>query len=123
MNPSSRAEAEKASYGRRYGSDTGRKYDPLKCAESVRNNGRWPSFHQCNRKPGFGPDGIFCKAHDPVAKKEREAKRDQKWDALCRAERPKRYAHDMLQLLKESQQVMPIDWRDRRDELIKKIEE
>lgn len=42
------------------------------CFEVSRAHGRWTSFGQCTRKRGFGPDGAFCKTHDPEAVKARQ---------------------------------------------------
>jgi hypothetical protein len=48
----------------------GQAEDPTRCIEEV-----WPSDttwypHQCSRKRGHGPDGLYCKQH---AKKHMEA--------------------------------------------------
>ena len=39
--------------------------DPARCCVEVSNGGRWPSYHQCNRPRGHGPEGAYCKQHDP----------------------------------------------------------
>lgn len=56
---------------------------PERCRSAVHDEGRWPSYHQCTRKPKVFRciDGIeygFCGIHDPdaVAKKD-NAKREQ----------------------------------------------
>lgn len=119
--PKSRAEAEMLTYGHFQKTP----YDPKHCCFSV-----WDSTmgfgrsYQCTRKPGFGPDKLYCKQHDPAAQEARDKKREEKWKLKDRAERPKWYAYEMLALLKESQS-MAIDggsWRKRRDALIKQIE-
>lgn len=33
------------------------------CVEEVQASGTWPHYHQCNRKRGHGPDGLYCKQH------------------------------------------------------------
>jgi len=66
--------AESISPQRRYGvwrgCPQGQAEDPTRCIEQV-----WPSDgtwipHQCSRKRGHGPDGLYCKQH---AKKAVEA--------------------------------------------------
>lgn len=47
--------------------------DYSRCCESVRQaDSRWPRYHQCVRKRGHGPDGAYCKQHDPEAVKARD---------------------------------------------------
>jgi len=50
---------------RRYGVWGGRPKgipeDPSRCIEEV-YGGRW-IHHQCSRKRGHGPDGLYCKQH------------------------------------------------------------
>lgn len=38
-------------------------YKPGKCAESVREPGRWPRYPQCSRDSGHGAKGLYCKQH------------------------------------------------------------
>jgi hypothetical protein len=45
----------------------------------VSTNERWPKYHQCSRKRGFGPDGLYCKQHDPAAEKERRQTSAERW--------------------------------------------
>lgn len=76
FGPTTRAEAEKTTYG--WGMHTIR-WNPERCAENVPEGGRSVGFHQCSRKPGHGPDGLYCKLHDPDRRKAKyeaeEAKR------------------------------------------------
>ena len=44
--------------------------NPTKCIESVW--GGWTG-HQCHRKRGHGPDGLYCRQHDPDAKAAKQA--------------------------------------------------
>jgi hypothetical protein len=79
--PKSRAEAEAISYG---GNSfrASKKYDPTRCAYEVDNSyNNWPSYAQCSKKPTCGPDGIFCKIHDPEYIAEKNRKRDEKYKA------------------------------------------
>lgn len=43
--------------------------------------------HQCSRKRGFGPDGAYCRQHDPDAVKKRQSEAQEKWDKQMRARR------------------------------------
>ena len=58
--PLTRAEAEKYRYCTWAGDQKGRAFDPARCAHEVYERGL---FYQCSRKPGHGPDEIFCKQH------------------------------------------------------------
>ena len=51
--------------------------DKTRCAESVYSGGREMCFYQCSRKRGFGPEGIYCRQHNPaaVAARKKEADR------------------------------------------------
>ena len=60
-----RAEAEKFRYNRWSGNPKGTLYDPARCCEEVSDGGRMMTTHQCNKKPGHGPDGLYCKQHNP----------------------------------------------------------
>jgi hypothetical protein len=71
-----------------YGSFGRAKPDYSRCAKKVANSGRWPSFHQCNRRNGNGKHGAYCKQHDPDAVKAKRdaesANRKAKYDFDCR---------------------------------------
>jgi hypothetical protein len=44
-----------------------RPFKASQCAgEAADRSTRWITWHQCNRKPGFGTDGLFCKQHAKV---------------------------------------------------------
>ena len=58
-------------YGMWAGNNSGVKPDYSKCCESV-FSGHMP--HQCSRKNGYGPDGNYCKQHDPAAVDKRNKK-------------------------------------------------
>jgi hypothetical protein len=74
-------EAQRQTYGYR-STGVSRSYDPTKCVEAVsRHVGRWPTQHQCKRDPGFGPDGLYCKQHDPDARAAKRAAQSAKWEA------------------------------------------
>jgi hypothetical protein len=50
-------------YGVWGGCPMGQAEDPTRCTEEVwsRENTWYP--HQCSRKRGHGPDGLYCKQH------------------------------------------------------------
>lgn len=123
MTPKTKLEAESCRYGSWAGKPAGNRYDPEYCAEAVWTGGRASMERQCCKKSGYGPDGLFCKQHDPATKAVRAQKSEEKYQAQQRAERPRWYAKPMLELLIESQTSIGGDWRQRRDELIKTITE
>jgi len=53
--------------------------DYSRCAASVPDAGSSFGSHQCRRKNGHGPDGAWCKTHDPVACAEREKAKHEDW--------------------------------------------
>jgi len=115
-----RAEAEQCTYGH---FSSKRNYDPAQCVESVHDGGRSFGFHQCFNKPGFGPHGLYCKIHDPAAVERRRQAFIEKWNQKLKAERPKWYVSEMLELLRESVAGIDGGWQERRDKLLKRIDE
>ena len=77
-----RAEAKNHHYGHSF-LNKKPNYDSKRCAFEVAVPGRITEFHQCTRKPGFGPDKLYCKFHDPAAEELRNKKaqdaRDAEW--------------------------------------------
>ena len=67
--PKTKAEAWVFRYGTWAGCTKGQRYDPYRCAEEVWGSRTWIPY-QCSRKPGYGPDGLYCKQH---AKQYKEA--------------------------------------------------
>lgn len=63
--PRTRAEARKCQYGSSLWGKT--KFNPKRCAQEVSSGTRAPTYHQCDRKPGHGPDELYCRQHDPAA--------------------------------------------------------
>lgn len=124
MKFTSRKEAGQYKYGAGAGNPNGRPYDPARCAELVSPPGRAGIFlrAQCSRKPGYGPEGIFCKLHDPENEQAKRDAANKRYDDKVRAERPRWRAGEMLKLLRESQTSIGGDWRQRRDDLIKEID-
>lgn len=91
----------KDSYGRWGGQPNGRKPDYARCCESVFPNERGAIPHQCNRRAVTGPDGAYCKQHDPAAVQARKDAAMAEYEVQRRAERPKWYAREMLAVLRE----------------------
>ncbi len=91
----------KSKYGGWGGNRDGFKPDPYRCCQEVHSPDRFALFYQCSRKRGYGPEGAYCKQHDPafVAEKNRAAQAKYKEQRM--RERPKWYAHKMLAALKE----------------------
>lgn len=89
----------KESYGGRFG-HAGRPPDRTRCCAVVteQTNG-WYRDHQCTRKRGFGPNGDYCKQHDPAAaearRKASRANEEAKYEAF-RMEAYGRAFHDAL---------------------------
>ena len=62
MSNHPKTKAEAAAYWK--GSYFGRgSYDENHCVYSVHEGGRSVGFRQCQQKPGFGPEGLYCKRH------------------------------------------------------------
>ena len=36
-------------------------------------------IHQCSRKRGYGPDGLYCKQHDPIRIAEKEKQKNEQY--------------------------------------------
>lgn len=68
--PKTKTEASKIRYGTWAGNEKGHRYDPERCAYEVM---QWNDlFSQCSRKPGYGPDSLYCKQHAKIVKKKEE---------------------------------------------------
>jgi hypothetical protein len=63
QRPTTKEEAAKCRYRNWAGNPGGDRYNPTQCAEEVPDGGRSVLFHQCYRKPGYGPDELYCKQH------------------------------------------------------------
>lgn len=63
-------------YGAWAGNPAGRKPDFTKCCEQIWTRERWSRHMQCSRPRGHGPDGAYCKQHDPEVVKARKAAMD-----------------------------------------------
>ena len=70
----------KAHYRDSYGHNRyAAKPDFARCADRVYSSDAWSGTKQCSRKNGHGPDGAFCKQHDPVALAAKRVARDAAW--------------------------------------------
>lgn len=68
------AEHYKPSYGAWAGNTAGHKPDLSRCCVEIADTStRFTRYRQCTRKHGFGPDGAYCKQHDPEAVARRKA--------------------------------------------------
>jgi hypothetical protein len=123
--PKTRAEAEKLIYGCGISK---RPYDPAHCADEVNiGDSRWSRYAQCSRKPGHGPDGLFCKQHDPAYIQRKRDEREKKWNEqyarAAKANRITGHAYEMLALLREAKESrITDDWLNRVDKLLRKLE-
>lgn len=81
--------AELRRYGRWAGNPTGVAEDPKRCVKSLMD--RWhPGGYQCTRPRGHGPDGCYCKQHDPAAVAARTVVRDAAYSAKLAADNLRR---------------------------------
>lgn len=67
-------------YGAWAGNPAGNRPDYAYCCVEVYPNERGGAAHrhQCNRKRGHGPDGAYCKLHDPAAVKKRDQEKEKR---------------------------------------------
>lgn len=63
-------------YGEWAGNPKGHKENPENCIEEIWPTGRWGATcrYQCNRKRGYGPDGLYCKQHAKKHEKQEQSK-------------------------------------------------
>jgi len=61
--PKTKEEAKAYLFNQWSGNPKGNQYNDSRCAYEVAEGGRSVLFYQCLRKPGHGPDGLFCKQH------------------------------------------------------------
>lgn len=57
-------------YGQWAGFPVGHPEDKMRCIEEVFSYGRQFIPHQCQRKRGYGTDGLYCKQHAKQKEKE-----------------------------------------------------
>ena len=84
----------KSRYGRWAGMPNGVPAKPENCAEEIfRDHHYW----QCPRKRGYGPEGAYCKQHDPESVAKKRAEREAKWEAEW-AESQRKHARNAFKL-------------------------
>lgn len=91
------------SYGAWAGNPKGKKPDFTRCCAEVSSplgNG-WTNSHQCNRKRGHGPNGDYCKQHDPAAQAQRDAKAHARQEAEHRVWRMRAYGKTFYDALRQ----------------------
>lgn len=90
-------------YGEWAGNPKGYAEDVTRCIVEVgRPLGRTTMFGQCDRKRGHGPDGLYCKQHDPAVVAKREAEKRERWAAENeRRMRPHRRTEALIKALRE----------------------
>lgn len=84
----------KARYGSWAGFPDGFAAKPENCAHEVFRDYR---HLQCPRKRGYGPEGAYCKQHDPEAVAKKRAERDAKWEAEWK-EKQRQHARNAFKL-------------------------
>ena len=67
----------KERYGAWAGDRHGRPAVPGRCCVEVLAEHR---FHQCGNRRGHGPEGAYCRIHDPAARAARAAAADKKYN-------------------------------------------
>lgn len=89
-------------YGTWAGNPKGNPEVEGRCLQTVgRDVGRWTQFGQCDRKNGHGPDGAFCKQHDPEKIIERNRIADEKSNAQWEARKLEIYGGTFAKALME----------------------
>jgi hypothetical protein len=68
-------------YGAWAGYPSGHAPDLTRCCEKVFGSLGSPGGKQCSKPRGHGPDGAYCKQHDPAAVKARQVASSAKYDA------------------------------------------
>lgn len=57
-----------------------KKPDLSKCCERVTGPSPWEGSRQCSKPNGHGPDGAYCKTHDPAAVEARRQASEAKYN-------------------------------------------
>jgi hypothetical protein len=86
-------------YGAWAGLPKGNPPDYSRCCEEVHSRDRWTKFYQCTKPRGHGPDGAYCKQHDPAAVQARRTASDARWNEKWNAERYQWHARSFFDAL------------------------
>lgn len=91
----------KERYGDYGGNPKGHAPDFTRCCEDVaRPLGVTYMYGQCTRKRGYGPEGAYCKQHDPIEVAKRNKAASDKWESQALKERFRYFGktfHDALE--------------------------
>ena len=94
----------KSCYGNWVGAPKGHAPDYARCCAEVAYPPSW-QHRQCTRKRGHGPDGAYCKQHDPDAVRAKRLAQQEKWEKEWAASRldarHKAHAPAMLAALRQ----------------------
>lgn len=71
-------------YGRGWTNSAGIPEDKTLCVESVPDGTNFPTFYQCKKKRGYGPEKEYCQVHDPAAVEARQKARSERLMAPLR---------------------------------------
>ena len=71
------------------------------CAVVYERESRWPRPYQCQKARGHGPDGAYCKQHDPAAKEARRAASNARYREKYNRERYQWYGREFFDVLKK----------------------
>lgn len=94
------AEHYKRAYGEWAGNPKGNVPVFTRCCANLHDRYH-PGGYQCTRKRGYGPDGAYCKLHDPDAVKVRREKADQEHRRKHYADMKRAYGSSFLEVLRK----------------------
>lgn len=89
------------SYGAWSGRPEGNRPDYDRCCVEVWTQERWSRAHQCNRKRGHGPEGAYCKQHDPAVEEERKRETAKRQKAKWNEQRYESYGKTFFRALEK----------------------
>lgn len=79
----------------------GARYHPEHCCEPVYSQDKWSREHQCNRRNGHGPEGLYCKQHDPAVVKARRSEQSRKDYEKWNEDRKNHHGKNFYTVLKQ----------------------
>lgn len=71
------------------------------CAVVYERESIWPRPYQCQKARGHGPDGAYCKQHDPAAGEARRAASHARYIEKHNRERVQWYGREFFDVLKK----------------------
>lgn len=87
------------SYGVWAGNREGHPPDYTRCCATVSSHERWSRCYQCKKPRGHGPDGAYCKQHDPDAVKARRDASEARWNESWKKRRYEIHGHAFFDAL------------------------